>query len=378
MRELSPKQWKILEFIGAFVDEHDYPPTIRQIQEACEISSTSVVDYNLRALEKLGYIHRVRDVSRGIELVDKRPRVVAIPIIGTIAAGQPIPVPSADTWQQYDSETVHVPPDKVGKREHVYALRVKGESMIDALVNDGDIVVMQKAETAQDGEMVAAWLKDEQEATLKRFYHEGDRVRLQPANRTMAPIYTDAAKIQVRSHSGRVLPHDTDVLSRANHQLRKVRGRDIAMVFQDPATGLNPVLSVGQQVEEIITHHVDVPRREAKQRTVQVLAQMGLPDPEQVASRYPFQLSGGMSQRVMIAIATALNPKVLVLDEPTSALGVTVQAAILHGLRRLQHTYGTSILLLTHDLGLVEQLNEDVALIHTCSVVSDADAATLL
>ncbi|TMB66994.1 MAG: transcriptional repressor LexA [Chloroflexi bacterium] len=198
MRELSPKQFSILEFIRSFVEEHDYPPTIRQIQEACEISSTSVVDYNLRALEKLGYIHRDRDVSRGIELVDKRPRVVAIPIIGTIAAGQPIPVPSADTWQQYDSETVHVPPDKVGKREHVYALRVKGESMIDALVNDGDIVVMQKAETAQDGEMVAAWLKDEQEATLKRFYHEGDRVRLQPANRTMAPIYTDAANIQVQ------------------------------------------------------------------------------------------------------------------------------------------------------------------------------------
>ena len=119
-------------------------------------------------------------------------------IIGTIAAGQPIPVPSPDTWQQYDSETVHVPPDRVGNREHVYALRVKGDSMIDALVNDGDIVIMQKAETAKDGEMVAAWLKDEQEATLKRFYHEGDRVRLQPANSTMAPIYTSAANIQVQ------------------------------------------------------------------------------------------------------------------------------------------------------------------------------------
>jgi len=198
MRELSPKQWKILEFIGAFVDEHDYPPTIRQIQEACDISSTSVVDYNLRALERLGYIRRDRDVSRGIELVDKRPRVVAVPIIGTIAAGQPIPVPSADAWEQYDFETVHVPPDKVARREHVYALRVKGDSMIDALVNDGDIVIMQKAEAAKDGEMVAAWLKDEQEATLKRFYHEGDRVRLQPANSTMAPIYTSAANIEVQ------------------------------------------------------------------------------------------------------------------------------------------------------------------------------------
>ena len=180
-----------------------------------------------------------------------------------------------------------------------------------------------------------------------------------------------------RITSGRVLLHDTDVLSLANDQLRQVRGRDIAMVFQDPATGLNPVLSVGQQVEEIITNHVDVPRREAKQRTVQVLAQMGLPDPEQVASRYPFQLSGGMSQRVMIAIATALNPKVLVLDEPTSALDVTVQAAILHDLRRLQHTYGTSILLITHDLGIVAQMAEEVAVMYAGSVVEYADAHTL-
>src|SRR6266540_1945123 len=198
MKELSPKQNKILDFIRTFIDQHDYPPSIRQIQEACDISSTSVVDYNLRSLEKAGHIRRDRDVSRGIELMDKRPRVVAVPIIGTIAAGQPIPVPSADTWQNYDSDTVDVPPDKVRNRDHVYALRVKGESMIDALVNDGDIVVMQKAETAQDGEMVAAWLNDEQEATLKKFYREGDRVRLQPANRTMAPIYTKAANIQVQ------------------------------------------------------------------------------------------------------------------------------------------------------------------------------------
>ncbi len=198
MREQSPKQTRILEFIRSFIDDHDYPPSIRQIQEACDISSTSVVDYNLRALEKGGHIRRDRDVSRGIELVVKRRRVIAVPIIGTIAAGQPIPVPSADTWRHEDSDTIDVPPDTIGNREDVYALRVKGDSMIDALVNDGDIVLMQSAETAQDGEMVAAWLKDEQEATLKKFYREGDRVRLQPANRTMAPIYTDAANIQVQ------------------------------------------------------------------------------------------------------------------------------------------------------------------------------------
>jgi len=198
MREQSPKQTRILDFIRSFIDDHDYPPSIRQIQEACDISSTSVVDYNLRSLEKSGYIRRDRDVSRGIELTGRPRRVIAVPIIGTIAAGQPIPVPSADTWRQEDAETVDVPPDTIGSREGVYALRVKGDSMIDALVNDGDIVLMQSAETAHDGEMVAAWLKDEQEATLKKFYREGDRVRLQPANRTMAPIYTDAANIQVQ------------------------------------------------------------------------------------------------------------------------------------------------------------------------------------
>jgi repressor LexA len=201
MKELSGKQQRILEFIRAFIDEHDYPPSIRQIQEACDISSTSVVDYNLRALEKSGHIRRDREVSRAIELLHgqgKRSRVIAVPIIGTIAAGQPIPVPSADTWSYDESETIDVTLDRVGDRGDVYALRVKGDSMIDALVNDGDIVLMQRAETAHDGETVAAWLKNEQEATLKRFYLEGDLVRLQPANRTMDPIYTDAKNVEVQ------------------------------------------------------------------------------------------------------------------------------------------------------------------------------------
>jgi repressor LexA len=201
MKDLSGKQQRILDFIRTFIDEHDYPPSIRQIQEACDISSTSVVDYNLRALEKSGHIRRDREVSRAIELLHgagKRSRVIAVPIIGTIAAGQPIPVPSADTWTYDASETIDVTPDKVGNRDDVYALRVKGDSMIDALVNDGDIVLMQRAETAHDGETVAAWLKNEQEATLKRFYREGERVRLQPANRTMDPIYTAADNVEVQ------------------------------------------------------------------------------------------------------------------------------------------------------------------------------------
>jgi repressor LexA len=206
MKELSGKQRNILDFIRRFIDDHEYPPSIRQIQEACDISSTSVVDYNLRALEKSGHIRRDREVSRAIELLQghgKRSRVIAVPIIGTIAAGQPIPVPAADSWQSYDgSETIDVTPEMVGNHENVYALRVKGDSMIDALVNDGDIVLLQSASSAQNGEMVAAWLKNEQEATLKKFYQEDERVRLQPANQTMAPIYTDPGNVEIQ---GRVI-----------------------------------------------------------------------------------------------------------------------------------------------------------------------------
>jgi len=205
-RDLSPKQQSILRFIRQFIEEHDYPPSIRQIQDGCGISSTSVVDYNLKKLEGAGYIRRDREVSRAIELLERggrRPRTVAVPIIGQIAAGQPIPVPTADTWSNLDyDEAIEVTRDMVGGRPNVYGLRVKGTSMIDALVNDGDIVLMETSHTADNGDMVAVWLKREQEATLKRFYHEGSRIRLQPANQTMAPIYTDPANVEVQ---GKVL-----------------------------------------------------------------------------------------------------------------------------------------------------------------------------
>jgi len=205
-KDLSPKQKSILRFIRQFIDEHDYPPSIRQIQDGCHISSTSVVDYNLKKLEGDGYIRRDREVSRAIELLERggrRPRALAVPIIGQIAAGQPIPVPTADTWSNIDySESIEVTRDMVGNRRNVYGLRVKGTSMIDALVNDGDIVLMEAANTADNGDMVAVWLKREQEATLKRFYQEGNRIRLQPANEAMAPIYTDPANVEVQ---GKVL-----------------------------------------------------------------------------------------------------------------------------------------------------------------------------
>jgi peptide/nickel transport system ATP-binding protein/oligopeptide transport system ATP-binding protein len=180
-----------------------------------------------------------------------------------------------------------------------------------------------------------------------------------------------------RITSGRVLFHGRDILSLAPDELRRVRGREVAIVFQDASTGLNPVLSVGQQVEEIITTHQDIGRREARARTLEVLAQMGLPQPSEVVKRYPFQLSGGMAQRVMIAIATALNPEVLILDEPTSALDVTIQAAIIDDLQKLQRQFGTSIILITHDLGLVAQVADDVAVMYAGSIVEFADVRTL-
>ncbi|MEX0751005.1 MAG: transcriptional repressor LexA [Dehalococcoidia bacterium] len=206
MKGLSAKQQGILEFMRRFIDEHDYPPSIRDIQVGCDISSTSVVDYNLKALERMGFIRRDREVSRAIELLDRgsrRPRTVPVPIIGTIAAGQPIPVPTSDTWQQIDYDTVFDATEDLTKgKEHVFALRVRGTSMIDALVNDGDIVILEQTSSCDDGDMVAAWLRQENEATLKKFYREGDRVRLQPANSTMKPIFTSADNVEIQ---GKVL-----------------------------------------------------------------------------------------------------------------------------------------------------------------------------
>jgi repressor LexA len=201
-KSLSMKQQSILRFIRSFIRDKDYPPSIRDIQEGCSISSTSVVDYNLKALERLGHIKRDREVSRAIELIGRK-RSRSVPVIGQIAAGQPIPVPSADTWlQQEFEEAIEVTDDMTGGKENVFALRVKGTSMIDALVNDGDLVLMEQTASADNGDMVAVWLKDREETTLKKIYYEGDRIRLQPANSTMEPIYAKPSDVEVQ---GKVL-----------------------------------------------------------------------------------------------------------------------------------------------------------------------------
>ena len=197
MKELSAKPTRILDFLGRFLDDRGYPPTIRDIVRGCNISSTSVVEYNLRILEREGHIRRDREVSRGIGLGAKR--LLRVPIIGTIAAGEPIPVPSPETWSvEGSAESLELPEQFTKYKEGIYALKVKGTSMIDALIVEGDLVLMQQAATAENGEMVAVWLKREEEATLKKFYLEDGKVRLQPANENMAPIYADPKNVAIQ------------------------------------------------------------------------------------------------------------------------------------------------------------------------------------
>ena len=202
-KKMPERRRRILEFIQEFYFENGIPPTVRDIQQACEISSTSVVDYNLRQLEEAGYLNRRREVARGIELLDREGEPVSsaprVQIVGSIAAGQPIPVFSSESSASSEEfDTVEISPDLPRRHGKLFALTVNGTSMIDALIDDGDVVVIKPVHEATNGEMVVAWLKDEEEATLKKFYHEGDRVRLQPANSTMSPIYCSTDNVEVR------------------------------------------------------------------------------------------------------------------------------------------------------------------------------------
>ena len=161
--------------------------------------------------------------------------------------------------------------------------------------------------------------------------------------------------------SGRVLYRQRDINELSRDELQQIRGDAISMIFQDPIAGLNPIISVGDQVQEVITSHRPVEKREARELALDALAQMRLPDPARIAKAFPGELSGGMCQRIMIAIATALDPQILIADEPTSSLDVTVQAQILYELERLRDERGTAILLITHDMGVVAQAAERVA-----------------
>ncbi len=201
MKSLTLRQQGILDFIDGFREEHGYAPSIRDIVKGCQISSTSVVDYNLRILQRGGHLRRDAEISRGIVRIggSERSGRAMVPVLGQIAAGSPIPVPSSDTWRSDgEGEYVEVTPGLTKGRDGVFALRVKGTSMIDALISDGDMVLFQAAGTAENGEMVAVWLKEQQEVTLKKIYYEDGRVRLQPANVTMEPIYTTAGNVEIQ------------------------------------------------------------------------------------------------------------------------------------------------------------------------------------
>jgi len=206
--KLSDRQQDMITFIGKFTGDKGYPPTIRQIGQAVSISSTSVVNYNLNKLEREGYILRDLKVSRGVRLADNSRRTgradraerITIPLAGFIFASEPVLV--GDTAQTGGDEVIELTRDLISDDGDLFALKVKGNSMIDAMVSDGDIVVMKKVDHARNGEMVAVWLNDRGETTLKHFFLENGRVRLQPANPTMQPIYVDPAKVQVQ---GRVM-----------------------------------------------------------------------------------------------------------------------------------------------------------------------------
>ena len=208
---LSVRQEKILVYIQEFLHKNGYPPAIRDIQNDLKISSTSVVAYNLKALPEKGKIARDGKVSRGITipkngltapLTPPAPTGFTVPLLGVITAGSPLPDPEdvdADAAEKVDVPVEFASTDKV---RDVYALRVRGHSMIDALIDDGDIVLLRYQPTAENGQMVAARLLDDNAVTLKKFYHEGDRIRLQPANVTMEPIFTTPDNIQIQ---GRVV-----------------------------------------------------------------------------------------------------------------------------------------------------------------------------
>lgn len=213
--QLSDRQRNMLRYIESYLEENGFPPTIRQIGENTGINSTSVVNYNLNKLVAAGYLTRSQHVSRGLRLTgsvpgnERRPgrTVVArkpqkVAVIGHIFASNPVPVP--DDYHYDEDDLIEVTSDMLGGHDPAesYALRVKGDSMMDAMIREGDIVIFRRQETAKNGDMVAVWLMDRSETTLKYFYKEGSKVRLQPAHPQMEPIYVEARNCRIE---GKVL-----------------------------------------------------------------------------------------------------------------------------------------------------------------------------
>lgn len=164
--------------------------------------------------------------------------------------------------------------------------------------------------------------------------------------------------------AGEILYNGEDLLKKTEKQMRAIRGNEISMIFQEPMTSLNPVFTVGRQISESFKYHQHLGKKEARDRAIEMLRLVGIPSPDKVVDDYPHQLSGGMRQRVMIAMALACNPRVLIADEPTTALDVTIQAQIMRLLKQLKEKMGTSIILITHDLGVVAQIAQRVMVMY--------------
>ncbi|MHB0877927.1 MAG: transcriptional repressor LexA [Anaerolineae bacterium] len=208
---LSPRQSTIMDVIEDSVRERGYPPTVRELCQATGISSTSVVSYNLHRLEEMGYIHRNRDTSRGIQLAERPDRagdgsrrsdaLRQVPLLGRIAAGEPLAIPDAAALAD-SAAMLSIAAEWLPRVSNLYALQVRGDSMIDALIGDGDIIVVDRDAEAMPGDTAVVWLRDRRETTLKRVYPEGPTVRLVPANPTMQPFVVPAADVDIQ---GRVV-----------------------------------------------------------------------------------------------------------------------------------------------------------------------------
>ncbi len=193
MGKATPQQKRILGYIRQYLRAQGYPPTYEEIRQALGLSTKSLVSHHLKKLETKGYLYLRPNTPRGIRLVNRRlTGTFRVPILGHIAAGQPIGI------GDWESEFIELTGDIVREQRDLYALRVRGNSMVDALVYDGDLVIMKHQQYADDGDMVAVRLVDENETTLKRFYSEKNRVRLQPANPTMKAMYYHPASVEVQ------------------------------------------------------------------------------------------------------------------------------------------------------------------------------------
>jgi len=180
-----------------------------------------------------------------------------------------------------------------------------------------------------------------------------------------------------RASQGQILLDGRDLVSLSENDLRDVRGNAISMIFQEPMTSLNPVFTCGDQIAEVVALHLHLDRKAAMDRAVEMLQFVGIPDARRRAKEYPHQLSGGMRQRVMIAMALSTNPALLIADEPTTALDVTIQAQILELMKEMRTRNGMAIMLITHDLGVVAEMAHDVVVMYAGKIVEQADAETV-